>query len=226
MTGTEWWQPPRPAGVRLRELTAEQVDGVLADVFGDGRRCRLLEEAAPGERQWLLAELGDGRVTGTCPAHRWRRSDHSAFAALSAAPPQVPQERWRVLEVLVFCASAQVRVGEAAAAGWLAVDEDHAGLPEYLRPRDRRLLLAGRTARVDPGEAPFTRTREPSGTTAVLPLDWGGAATRREAWLSVREYWARDAHTGAVGVAFHRLTGMATGERPTRADGWGDDRGT
>jgi len=215
VTGTPWPQPPEPAGVRLRELTAAQVEQVLADVFDAGVRCALLDGQAPGQRQWLLAELGDGRITGTCPGRRWWRSDRSAFADWSAAPPG-PRERWRVLEVLVFCGSAQIRIGERAEQGWLAVDEDASALPDYLRPRDRRLLLAGRTARAAPDGAPFSLALEPSGSAAVLPLRWGGADTGGRAWLSVREYWARDPGTGVVGVAFHRLTGMGVAGAPVR----------
>ncbi|MGW8530775.1 hypothetical protein ACWGL3_23630, partial [Nocardiopsis sp. NPDC055824] len=45
-------------------------------------------------------------------------------------------------------------------------------------------------------------------------------------WLTVREYWASDPGTGAVGVAFHRLTGMRSGAKPTGPEfdvGTGDE---
>src|SRR5699024_1253116 len=61
-----------------------------------------------------------------------------------------------------------------------------------------------------------------------LPVDWRDFTGRHRpapqgrtalessgTWLTVRGYWASDPETGAVGVAFHRLTGMCTGSKPT-----------
>ena len=229
-------EPPDPVGVRVDRLTPEQIDEVLADVFVRGTRCRLLDAAlgreGPPGPQWLLAELGDGRLTGACPQGRWRRSDQPPTAHLSAPPLDPDTDRWRILEVLVFAAHAQIRIGEFADAGWLSGD-DPADLPQWLRPRDRSFLLQGwpdsEHSRTLDGEVPMSVTRELSGTEAVLPVPWtdfsgrprplpGSGRTALEStgtWLTVREYWASEAATGAVGVTFHRLTGMRTGTKPT-----------
>ncbi|MET9710763.1 hypothetical protein ACFW3Z_11585 [Nocardiopsis alba] len=226
-------EPPAPFGVEVDRLGPEEVDGVLDDVFVHGRRCRLLDEvgAVPGP-QWLLAELGDGRITGSCPGDRWRRSDGPGTAHLSAPSLDPRVDRWRILEVLVFSAHAQIRLGEAADTGWVAVDSAEEG-PEWLRPRDRSFLLQGWTGddhgRTLEGETPMAITREPSGNEAVLPAPWTAPSGRlrhrpgsdraalesRGTWLTVREYWAADPATGAVGVAFHRLTGVHNGTKPT-----------
>lgn len=216
-------EPPDPVGVDVERLTPERIDAVLADVFDHGVRCRELDralEGSPPGPQWLLAEFGDGRVTGACPRQSWRRSDGDVA------------DRWRILEVLVFAAHAQIRLGEGAGSGWIATDRG-GDLPEWLRPRDRSFLLQGWVGAehrsVLDGEVPMTITREPSGAEAVLPVTWTEFSGRlrplaepgRSAlestgtWLTVREYWAADPATGAVGVAFHRLTGMCAGPKPT-----------
>lgn len=237
--------PPRPAGLTVRPLTGHQVDSVLTDVFGRGVRCSLLDtgvddaSANPaGERgpQWLLAELGDGRITGSCPGGWWRRSDAPDTAHLSAPPLDPAGDRWRVLEVLVFAPHAQIRLGEGAAAGWISADTPGDLLPErlpdWLRPRDRSFLLLGWNgaahSRTLDGEVPFAVTGELSGAQAALPVEWADFSGRIRpapgeraalestgSWLTVREYWAGDPDTGAVGVAFHRLTGLCTGTKPT-----------
>lgn len=305
--------PPPPAGLLLHELTPVQVETVLEEVFARGVRCGLLDHPPPGvpahaaAPQWLVAELGDGRITGACPHERWRRSD-SEVAARSAHPPG-PEDRWRILEVLVFTPHAQIRLGEGGERGWLSADAPEP-LPAPLRPRDRAFLLRGHNGpeyrrpirsvpgcqgaghgraepvqavpgRPDPehvprersqitseraraasdhhgfqertpptpanGDAaprhhgnqeppPLTVTSEPDGTRAVLPLepadttgttrtldDGRTLAHTAGMWLTVREYWAEDPATGAVGVAFHRLTGLHTGPDPT---GPGPDPGT
>lgn len=228
---------PAPVGVAVRRLDAAEVDAVFEDVFVRGVRCRLLDTGPPGPPgdpaapQWLLAELGDGRLTGACPRERWYRSDGPGTADLSARPPVAPADRARVLEVLVFAAHAQVRIGEGARSGWISADTP-GEVPPWLRPRDRSFLLQGWTGPEhgrSPGEGvPLTVTAEPSGARAVLPVVWadfsarvrrtrGGRAVAEGAgsWLTVREYWAQDPGTGTVGVAFHRLTGIATGPKPT-----------
>ncbi|RKS07749.1 hypothetical protein DFP74_3433 [Nocardiopsis sp. Huas11] len=231
---------PQPAGLTVRALTGAQIDEVLHDVFVRGTRCRLLDtgtDGLPGEPaapQWLLAELGDGRLTGACPRERWRRSDEEPTRHLSAPALDPGTDRWRVLEVLVFAPHAQIRLGEGAESGWISADApDVPDVPEGpLRPRDRSFLLQGwngpEHSRTLPGPVPLSVTAEPSGSQAVLPvrwLDFSGRARpaprRRNAlessgtWLTVREYWASDPVTGAVGVAFHRLTGLRTGTKPT-----------
>lgn len=232
--------PPRPAGLTVRALTGRQIDEVLHDVFVRGVRCRLLDtgtDGLPGDPeapQWLLAELGDGRVTGACPHDRWRRSDEESTAHLSAPALDPGTDRRRVLEVLVFGPRAQIRLGEGAESGWISADS--AGAPaspdDPLRPRERSFLLQGWNgpdhSRTLPGAVPMSVTAEPSGSQAVLPVrrhDFSGRArpetggrTALEStgtWLTVREYWASDPETGAVGVAFHRLTGLCTGTKPT-----------
>ncbi|OOC54588.1 MULTISPECIES: hypothetical protein [Nocardiopsis] len=238
--------PPGPRGLTVHRLTDGQVESVLTDVFTRGRRCRLLDTGtgdvpgSPGRPQWLLAELGDGRVTGACPGARWRRSDQPPTG--EAPPPGPAGDRWRILEVLVFGPHAQVRVGEGAGAGWISADAP-GPLPEWLRPRDRSFLLQGwngpEYSRTLDGEVPLAVTREPSGTRAVLPVEWADFSGRPRpgpdgvtalessgTWLTVREYWAEDPGTGAVGVAFHRLTGMRTGTKPTGPEfdvGTGDE---
>lgn len=253
--------PPPPAGLILQELTPDQIDTVLEEVFGRGVRCALLDRppigppatgpAAPAVSpaptgrgapapapQWLLAELGDGRITGSCPARTWNRSDTAAptLSAPALDPAPGADDRWRILEVLVFTPHAQIRLGEGAERGWVSADAP-GPLPPPLRPRDRAFLLRGHNggehrrplARpTSPDTAPLTATSEPDGTRAVLPLAPvdATASTRRlvdgrtlahsaGSWLSVREYWAEDPETGAVGVAFHRLTGFRTGPDPT-----------
>ncbi|WP_017610592.1 hypothetical protein [Nocardiopsis xinjiangensis] len=258
--------PPPPAGLLLHELTPGQVETVLEEVFTLGVRCGLLDHPPTGvpvradAPQWLVAELGDGRITGACPRERWRRSDPEAAA--SSAPAPGPGDRWRILEVLVFTPHVQIRLGEGGERGWLSADAPEP-LPAPLRPRDRAFLLRGhngpeyrRPVRCAPGlqdafrsgpEAPgtghglqepppLTVTSEPDGTRAVLPLepadtigttrplgDGRTLARTSGAWLTVREYWAEDPATGAVGVAFHRLTGLLTGSDPA---GPGPDPGT
>lgn len=229
-------EPPAPAGVDIRSLSPERIDEVLTDVFVRGDRCRALDAAGPpgtsGGPQWLLAELGDGRITGACPGERWRRSDAPPTAHLSAPSLDPMTDRWRVLEVLVFGPHAQIRLGEGAVSGWISADTV-GDLPEWLRPRDRSFLLQGWTgaahSRTLEGRVPLSVTREPSGTEAVLPVAWtdfsgrprslpGRGRTALEStgtWLTVREYWAADPVTGAVGVAFHRLTGLSAGAKPT-----------
>ncbi|MCY9784620.1 hypothetical protein KIK06_12030 [Nocardiopsis sp. EMB25] len=234
-------RPPQPAGLAVRPLTPEQIHGVLTDVFDRAARCRLLDTgvaglpAAPGHPQWLLAELGDVRVTGSCHRDRWYRSDTlpgAASGALPARPAVDPDtDRWRILEVLVFGPRAQIRLGERAEAGWISADAP-GEVPDWLRPRDRSFLLQGWNG---PGHsytadarAPLSVTTEPGGSEAVLPVEWadfsgrhrpvpGGrtALESRGTWLTVREYWASDPATGAVGVAFHRLTGLSAGLKPT-----------
>src|SRR5699024_10305163 len=84
--------PPPPAGLLLYQLTPGQIETVLAEVFTRGVRCGLLDHPPPGAParagapQWLLAELGDGRITGACPQRRWRRSDPEAAAWSASAP--------------------------------------------------------------------------------------------------------------------------------------------
>lgn len=229
-------EPPAPAGVDVRPLDPSLIDEVLDDVFVQGRRCRALDAAGPsgtsGGPQWLLAELGDGRITGSCPGDRWRRSDAPPTEHLSAPSLAPAADRWRVLEVLVFGPHAQIRLDEGAGSGWVSA-EAQGELPEWLRPRDRSFLLQGWTgaanSRTLAGAVPLSVTREPSGTEAVLPVAWTdfsgrvrplperghGALESTGTWLTVREYWAADPVTGAVGVAFHRLTGLRTGAKPT-----------
>ncbi|MFI6578706.1 hypothetical protein ACIBFB_23210 [Nocardiopsis sp. NPDC050513] len=236
-------RPPRPAGLAVRRLTPEEVDGVLTDVFDHGSRCRLLDAPdSPDQPQWLLAELGDARVTGTCPGDRWFRSDTHPGADPTTRPLVPAADRWRILDVLVFSATAQIRLGERAETGWISSD-DPAPVPDWLRPRDRSFLLQGWNgpahSRTVDSRAPLSVTREPGGARAVLPAAWadfagharpapGGrtALTSRGTWLTVREYWAADPATGAVGVAFHRLTGLSTGAKPTGPEidvGTGDE---
>ncbi|MDT0330368.1 hypothetical protein [Nocardiopsis lambiniae] len=228
---------PEPLGVTVRRLDAGEIDAVLDEVFVRGVRSRLLDAGVAGVAgdpevpQWMLAELGDGRITGVCPRGHWHRSDGPATADLSARPPVTAVDRVRVLEVLVFAPHAQIRVGEGARAGWISGDAP-GELPSWSRPRDRSFLLQGWTGPGhgrSPGEGvPLSVTAEPSGARAVLPVLWAGfsARVRRErggravvegtgSWLTVREYWAQDPETGAVGVAFHRLTGVCTGPKPT-----------
>ena len=225
-----------PAGVTVRRLDTAEIDTVFDDIFVRGVRCGLLDTGTPGASdtpQWLLAEMGDGRITGVCPQGRWHRSDGPGTADLSAAPPVAPADRTRVLEVLVFAAHAQVRIGEGGRSGWLSADAQGEEVPPWLRPRDRSFLLQGRSGSEHgrPPEAgpPLTVTAEPSGARAVLPVAWTGFSARvRRArggraavaegtgsWLTVREYWAQDPDTGTVGVAFHRLTGLTSGPKPT-----------
>lgn len=302
--------PPPPAGLLLHELTPGQLETVLEEVFARGVRCGLLDHPPPGitaragAPQWLVAELGDGRITGACLHERWRRSDSEAAAWSAPAPG--PQDRWRILEVLVFAPHAQIRLGEGGERGWLSADAPEP-LPAPLRPRDRAFLLRGHNGpeyrrpirpafehqgpehglqapvQVTPGTGqgpqervqafpehtwaasdhhgseepvrsalareeaaqrhhgrqeppPLTVTSEPDGTHAVLPLDPADTtgstrplsdgrtlAHTAGSWLTVREYWAEDPATGAVGVAFQRLTGLHTGPDPT---GPGPDPGT
>lgn len=264
--------PPPPAGLLLHELTPGQIETVLEEVFARGVRCGLLDHPPPGvpahagAPQWLVAELGDGRITGSCPHKRWRRSDSEAAAW--SAPVPGPKDRWRILEALVFTPHVQIRLGEGGERGWLSADAPEL-LPVALRPRDRAFLLRGhngpeyrraiRSASAHDGlrerrqaapereeaaprhhgpqEPPLlTVTSEPDGTRAVLPLepadttgttrplgDGRTLAHTTGAWLTVREYWAEDPATGAVGVAFHRLTGLQVGPDPT---GPGPDPGT
>ncbi|MEU3018548.1 MULTISPECIES: hypothetical protein [unclassified Nocardiopsis] len=226
-------EPPAPVGADVRPLPAQAVDEVLHDVFVRGRRCRALDSVGPpGGPQWLLAELGDGRITGSCPGSWWRRSDAPPTEHLSAPSLDPDTDRWRVLEVLVFGPHAQIRLGEFAERGWICSDAPGT-LPEWLRPRDRSFLLQGwagpDSGRTLEGAVPLSVTREPSGTEAVLPVAWAdfsgrvrplaepghGALESTGAWLTVREYWAADPVTGAVGVALHRLTGLTTGRKPT-----------
>ncbi|MBB6119759.1 hypothetical protein [Nocardiopsis algeriensis] len=224
-------QPPVPAGLAWAELGGDQIDAVLAEVFVRGVRCGLLDTgtggvpAFPGHPQWLLAELGDGRITGSCPGGTWRRSDTPPTADLSAPSLDPGTDRWRILEVLVFGPHTQIRLGEGARSGWISADAP-VEVPPWLRPRDRSFLLQGWNgpdhSRTLEGEVPLAVTGEPSGNTAVLPAAWADftvrsrrRATSEGTWLTVREYWAEDPATGAVGVAFHRLTGVRTGPKPT-----------
>ncbi|MBE2999711.1 hypothetical protein IDM40_13470 [Nocardiopsis sp. HNM0947] len=233
--------PPPPSGLLLHELTPAQIDTVLDEVFDRGVRCGLLDRppigppapTGPAAPQWLLAELGDGRITGSCLSRTWHRSDTDAPDLSAPAPGNA--DRWRILEVLVFTPHAQIRLGEGAERGWISADAP-GPLPAPLRPRDRALLLRGRHGgehrrplRAASHDTPaLTVTSEPDGTRAVLPLDPvdataatrpldGGRTLAHSAgtWLTVREYWAEDPETGAVGVAFHRLTGFRTGPDPT-----------
>lgn len=229
--------PPRPAGLLVRPLSEDHIDEVLYDVFTRSARCRLLDTGAegvpgaPGAPQWLLAELGDGRLTGACPRDRWRRSDEAPTAHLSAPALDPDTDRWRVLEVLVFGPHAQIRLGEGAESGWISADAP-GRVGEPLRPRDRSFLLQGwngpEHSRTLPGEPSLSVTAEPSGSQAVLPVRWRDSSGRARplpggrsalessgTWLTVREYWAGDPATGTVGVAFHRLTGLYTGTKPT-----------
>ncbi|WP_028648296.1 hypothetical protein [Nocardiopsis sp. CNT312] len=240
--------PPPAEGLTVAPLTAKQIEGVLTDVFTRGTRCRLLDTgtdgcpASHGHPQWLLAELGDARVTGACHGGRWTRSDTLTEPSPAAPTLDPGTDRWRILEVLVFGPRAQIRIGEAAEAGWISADAPTAP-PEWLRPRDRSLLLQGWNgpdhSRTLDRRAPLSVAREPGGSEAILPVEWAdfsgrhrplpGGRTALESegtWLTLREYWASDPGTGAVGVAFHRLTGLTHGPKPTGPlidAGTGDD---
>ncbi|MDA0566374.1 hypothetical protein LG943_18935 [Streptomonospora sp. S1-112] len=228
--------PPDPRGARTAALGRSAAHAVLADLFAaaPARRCAALDRHAPGEPQWLLAEFGDGRITGACPRQRWRLSSADPETADLSAPPPAPDlsDTWRLLGAWVFSPSAQIHIGEAAEDAWLTGDApDLDSLPDWLRPRDRSFLLAGwhsgpRASRDLGGAIPFSIGRELSGTTACHPVSWQdfdivpaapGAAEPAEvgSWLSVREYWGEDPVTGAVGVVLHRLTGYHAGAKPT-----------
>lgn len=234
---------PEPRGADTVSLGEEAAATVIGDLFGRGRRAGALQELAPGEPQWLLAELGDGRITGACPQHAWRLSCTDPQMAPLSAPPLDPAgtDAWRLLSAVVFSPSAQIHIGEAGEGAWATRDSDDAGsLPPWLQPRDRSFLLTGwraghRSSRDLGGAVPFSIGRELSGTAACHPVGWhdfdisGGTASAAAAavppavgsWLSVREYWAEDSETGAVGVAFHRLTGYHAGPKPTPPVGLG-----
>ncbi|MBV2365589.1 hypothetical protein ACFPZ0_02750 [Streptomonospora nanhaiensis] len=231
---------PGPRGADTAALGPGTARAVLADLFGaaPARRCAALDHYAPGEPQWLLAEFGDGRITGACPAGEWRLSSADPHTAGLSAPAPAPDlsDAWRLLGAWVFSPSAQIHIAEAAEDSWLTRDSADLGdLPDWLRPRDRSFLLAGwhsgpRASRDLGGAIPFSIGRELSGTTACHPVSWrdfdiapaaaacGGAAQEPAAvgsWLSVREYWGEDPATGAVGVVLHRLTGYHAGAKPT-----------
>ncbi|MDA8369380.1 MAG: hypothetical protein M0026_05875 [Nocardiopsaceae bacterium] len=229
---------PAPLGVMTESLGRGAVAEITADLFGRGRRCAVLDEYAPGEPQWLLAELGDGRITGGCPAAKWRLSSCDPVMRRLSAPPLAADgtDLWRLLDATLFSPSAQIHITEAGEAAWLSRDSgDSHTLPDWLRPRDRSFLLTGWLSeagysRTLDGAAPFSIGRELSGTTACHPVAWQDfdvppdpAADRTEqersrgagSWIRVREYWAEDPFTGAAGVAFHRLTGYHAGSKPT-----------
>ncbi|GAA4952282.1 hypothetical protein GCM10023224_41270 [Streptomonospora halophila] len=239
---TAAWQPPEPCGVVTASLGPQAAAAVLDDLFRHGRRSAVLDEHAPGEPQWLLAELGDGRITGACPRGTWRLSCADPQTLRLSAPPLDPDgsDAWRLLGADLFSPSAQLRIGEGAEGAWLSRDADGADrLPPWLLPRDRSFLLTGwragpRSSRDLDGEIRFSIGRELSGTTACHPVRWqdfdvaepapdaaapasaaGGVPDAVGTWISVREYWAEDSETGAVGVAFHRLTGYHAGPKPT-----------
>ncbi|MBB4933299.1 hypothetical protein F4561_004119 [Lipingzhangella halophila] len=228
MTGTE----TTVYGVDVRPLDDDETTAVFADVFGAGRRCAHLDTLdTAGGPQWLLAELGDARITGYCAAGTWRlESSHRDSGPLAGDR----SDAWRLLEAVVFTEHAQIRIGEEAGFAHSAVDSAGVNeLPGWLRPRDRSFLLLGwstepRHTTVLDGEPPMTRSRELSGSAALHPdtfADFGVLPSSKKAgkeewtskgsWLSVREYWAQDTATGAVHVAFHRLTGYHTGPKPT-----------
>lgn len=228
------WEPPEPRGAHTRRLGPETVAALLGDLFRHGRRSSALEAQAPGEPQWLLAELGDGRISGACPRGAWRLSCDDPQTARLSAPPLDPggADAWRLLGAAVFSPSAQIHIGEGAEEAWATRDSADIGeLPPWLRPRDRSFLLAGwhagpRSSRDLDGDIPFSIGRELSGATACHPVNWhdfdiaattegASAAATVGTWLSVREYWAEDPETGAVGVAFHRLTEYRAGPKPT-----------
>lgn len=232
-------------GVDVRKLDDGQTRQVLAEVFGRRRRCALLTELDPGAEQWVLAELGDGRITGSCPTgeDEWRLScfDPDERARKLSAPPLAADltDVWRVLEISVFTKKAQIRIGEGAKFAHRAVDDgDHNELPRWLKPRNRSFLLLGWpndkgrfTERLG-GTPAMTRAHELSGSQALHPLRWEDFGVLRGkdlpeedrldgpvskgSWLGVREYWAQDDETGEVYVAYHRITGYTTGMKPTR----------
>ncbi|QBI55012.1 hypothetical protein [Streptomonospora litoralis] len=232
------WEPPDPCGAVTSPLAPETAASVLAELFGEGRRSTDLDAQAPGEPQWLLAELGDGRITGACPRDTWRLSCTDPQTARLSAPPPDPagSDGWRLLSAVVFSPSAQIHIGEGGEGAWATRDSaDIGSLPPWLRPRDRSFLLSGwhagpRSSRDLGGDIPFSIGRELSGTTACHPVSWqdfgidpdgeataaaGGVPAPVGCWLAVREYWAEDSETGAVGVACHRLTGYRSGSKPT-----------
>ncbi|GAA3747584.1 hypothetical protein [Salinactinospora qingdaonensis] len=224
-----------PRGVRITELDHDTIAGVFADVFGQRRRCTALDALDPNAQQWLLAELGDTRITGGCSDGQWQ---------LAYSNPQADRlsgehgEAWRLLELVVFSENAQIRIGEVAEFGHSAVEDraESEALPSYLKPRDRSFLLLGTETKPHrdkvAGGPPMTWGREPSGSWVLHPLphaDWkdfgvtrptrqereqGRTPVSRGSWLCLREYWAQDETTGAVHVAFHRLTGYHAGDKP------------
>lgn len=226
-------------GAEVWELNDAQVAAVFTDVFGDRRRCAALDKLDPrpeGERgpQWLLAELGDARLTGGCPDGTWR-IESSQKEPGSGPLAADRSDAWRLLELTVFTEHTQIRIGEGAAVAHAARDTaDAATLPRWLQPRDRSFLLLGVTRQrrytvVLDGDLPMTRGRELSGSVALHPVRWQEFDVLRGrdvpkgkrgpyskgSWLRVREYWAEHPTTGAVHVAFHRLTGYTTGPKPT-----------
>ncbi|MFC4563226.1 hypothetical protein ACFO4E_15280 [Nocardiopsis mangrovi] len=239
-SGTD--SPPAPLGVHSAALADDQAGQVIAELFGCRSRSTLLDAYAPGEPQWLLAELGDGRITGGCPGEIWRFSGDDPETAALSAPLLAPDrgDAWRLLDAVLFSPSAQIHIAEGAEAAWVSHDSaDAAALAPWLRPRDRSFLLTGwrarpgsanRHSRTLDGDIPFSIGRELSGSTACHPVtwqdfevEWPTAASGTDqrtpvsagSWVSVREYWAEDPVTGAVGVAFHRLTGYHAGPKPT-----------
>ncbi|RCV52451.1 hypothetical protein [Marinitenerispora sediminis] len=218
-----------PHGVLVRELGDDEIAAAFADVFGEQRRCRVLDAVAPREPQWLLAEFGHGRITGGCPDETWRLSStDQATQQLSAPTPAADRsDAWQLLEAIVFSPSAELRIGEGAERAWLSRDAEDVGrLPSWLQPRDRWFLLLGGTVtqlpESRPGIGPLCIATDRSGSTAVHPVEWQAPEPDGEkgygSWLTVREYWAEDPATGAVGVVFHRLTGFRT-TRPDPAAG-------
>ncbi|GAA4913425.1 hypothetical protein [Streptomonospora salina] len=233
-SGGAAWEPPEPCGARTDPLGPGEAVALVGDLFRHGRRSSALESLAPGEPQWLLAELGDGRITGACPRDTWRLSCTDPQTARLSAPPLDPggADAWRLLGAAVFSPSAQIHIGEGAEGAWATRDSDDVGrLPPWLAPRDRSFLLAGwragpRSSSDLGGDIPFSIGRELSGATACHPVSWqdfDASAGTQDApapaavgtWLRVREYWAQDPETGAVGVAHHRLTAYSAGPKPT-----------
>ncbi|MFC7330507.1 CRISPR-associated protein Csx19 [Marinactinospora rubrisoli] len=216
---------PAPHGVLVRELGDDEIAAAFADVFGEQRRCRVLDAVAPGERQWLLAEFGHGRITGGCPHEAWRLSStEEATQQFSAPTPAADRsDAWQLLEAVVFSPSAELRIGEGAERAWLSRDADDVDrLPPWLQPWDRSFLLLGGTVTQIPASrpdvGPLCIAEDRSGSTAVHPVEWRNPAPGGKkgygSWLTVREYWAEDPATGAVGVVFHRLVGYTCDSEP------------
>ncbi|MDS1270691.1 hypothetical protein RIF23_10310 [Lipingzhangella sp. LS1_29] len=179
----------RPQGVEVHPLDGEDITRALDEVLGERRRCTALQELDPGTTQWVLAEFGDGRLTGVCRKgeERWEWEFVGGRPPKGAGEPTGVDDAWRLLEMTVFTWNAQVRVGEGAEYAHSARDTAKPA-KEYLHPSDRHLLLLGWRRDQDEKSAAegrrreyilpagpnqgLVRAKELSGSEAVHPLRW------------------------------------------------------
>jgi hypothetical protein len=182
----------------LAEAAAAALVGSV--VAGSG----LPDEHVFGPTCWLFAAARDGLITGSYNADdgTWARSTDRPGPSIGTLSAET------LLTVRIFGKTGETMLRATPAGTWrgrvLADAPTAAGADDPTAPIDRKLLLAnGKSA---PHGDRFTRITLRDGRTHVVPHAW---APRNR--LVVRDYLARDPHTGQLRVACSRCVDVTPG---------------